>query len=64
MPEHVHVIAELQEGWNLPKVMNTFKSFTARGINEYRVLPVSVRKPWRAAFFFGTELFFGVTQGE
>ena len=35
MPEHVHVIAELQEGWNLSKIMNTFKSFTARGINEH-----------------------------
>jgi putative DNA methylase len=34
MPNHVHVVATMHEGWPLPKVVHTWKSFTARQINK------------------------------
>jgi REP element-mobilizing transposase RayT len=34
MPNHVHVLAEILEGHTLPEVMESWKGFTARRINE------------------------------
>ena len=35
MPNHVHVLIETQDGYSLPKVVQGWKSFTARLINRY-----------------------------
>ncbi|MCD4782659.1 MAG: transposase [Candidatus Eremiobacteraeota bacterium] len=34
MPDHIHVVFQLMEGQNLPKVMQDFKRFTAHKINK------------------------------
>ena len=34
MPTHVHVLAGQTEGWSLPSVIHTWKSFTAKKINR------------------------------
>ena len=34
MPTHVHVLAGQIEGWSLPSVVHTWKSFTAKRINR------------------------------
>lgn len=35
MPNHVHVLIETREGWPLPGVLHSWKSFTAKAINQY-----------------------------
>jgi REP element-mobilizing transposase RayT len=34
MPNHVHVLAYFREGWPMGKVVNSWKSYTARKINK------------------------------
>jgi REP element-mobilizing transposase RayT len=34
MPNHVHVLAEMQEGWPLPKVVQSWKTWTAKCANR------------------------------
>ena len=35
MPEHIHIIARLEEASTLPKVMHSLKSYTANQINRF-----------------------------